>query len=62
MVLEGNRGVGIDGRGNRKSGVSVSIEGEKKKRIGDKKGKWEVMLDGIKGGDNYEVWIESGEE
>ena len=35
--------------------INDAIDGQKKKTIADKNGKWEVILDPIKAGDNYEL-------
>ena len=62
MVLQRNTPLRIHGTANTKTPVTVSIDGQKKKTIADKNGKWEVILDPIKAGDNYELSIQTPQQ
>ena len=62
MVLQRNTPLRIHGTANTKTPVTVSIDGQKKKTITDKNGKWEVILDPIKAGDNYELSIQTPQQ
>lgn len=62
MVLQRNTPLRIHGTANTKTPVTVSIDGQKKKTITDKNGKWEVILDPIKAGDKYELSIQTPQQ
>lgn len=62
MVLQRNIPLRIHGTANTKTPVTVSIDGQKKKTITDKNGKWEVILDPIKAGANYELSIQTPQQ
>lgn len=62
MVLQQNTPLRIHGTANAKTPVTVSINGQKKKTTTGKDGKWEVLLDPIKTGENYKLSIQTPQQ
>ena len=62
MVLQRNQPLLLKGIADAGSKVTVKIGGQKKKTIATNQGKWQLWLDPLKAGDNYQLVISTEKE